>query len=77
MACDLATERAGKLCLKLSPFIFARGHMTHMCPRVWRLGAGAPITVLQFAPLARLRSVPGFYALNGVCARLNVQGCNL
>jgi hypothetical protein len=77
MACDLATERAGKLCLKLSPFyICARSH-DHMCPRVWRLGAGVPITVLQFAPLARLRSVPGFYALNSVCARLNEQGCNL
>jgi hypothetical protein len=27
-----------------------------------RLGAGAPLTVLQFAPLARLRPVLGFYA---------------
>jgi hypothetical protein len=48
-----------------------------MCPRVWRLGVGAPITVLQFAPFVRLRLVLGFYALNGMCARLNVQGCNL
>jgi hypothetical protein len=51
--------------------------MTLMCPRARRLGAGAPITVLQFAPLVRLRPVLGFYALNGVCARLNEQGCDL
>jgi hypothetical protein len=34
-----------------------------MCPGARRLGAGAPITVLQFAPLARLRPVLGFHAL--------------
>ena len=39
------------------------------CPGARRLGDGAPLIVLQFAPLARLRLVPGFYALNGVCAR--------
>jgi hypothetical protein len=45
-----------------------------MCPSARRLGAGAPITVLQFAPLAQLRLVPGFYTLNGMCARFMKQG---
>jgi hypothetical protein len=45
-----------------------------MCPGARRLGAGAPITVLQFAPLARLRPVLGFHALNCVCARFMNKG---
>jgi hypothetical protein len=59
----------------VSPFLYARGHiMTLMCPGARRLGAGAPITVLQFAPLARLRPVLGFHALNCVCARFMNKG---
>jgi hypothetical protein len=42
-----------------------------------RLGAGGALTVLQFAPLARLCPVLGFYALNGVCAGFTRQGCIL
>jgi hypothetical protein len=42
-----------------------------ICPGARRLGAGAPITVLQFAPLARLHPVLGFYAIYCVCARFN------
>jgi hypothetical protein len=30
-----------------------------------------------FRTVGAVRSVPGFYALNSVCARLNEQGCNL
>jgi hypothetical protein len=32
-----------------------------MCPGARQLGAGAPITVLQFAPLAWLHPMLGFY----------------
>jgi hypothetical protein len=60
------------------PFYNAQGHMEdRMCPGARRLGAGAPITVLQFAPLARLRSVLGFYAIYCMCARFIGQGCVL
>jgi hypothetical protein len=48
-----------------------------MCPGARRLGAGAPITVLQFASLARLCPVLAFHALNCVCARFMLQGCVL
>jgi hypothetical protein len=51
--------------------------MTFMCPSARQLGAGTPITILQFAPLAWLHPVLGFYTLNGVCARLLEQGCVL
>jgi hypothetical protein len=61
----------------LALFANAQGHMTSTCPGARRLGAGAPITVLQFAPLARLRPVLGFHALNCVCARFMKQGCVL
>jgi hypothetical protein len=75
IACDHNREHGG---LKwLGSFASQRSYRGPMCPRARRLGAGAPITVLQFAPFTRLRSVPGFYALNSVCARLNEQGCNL
>jgi hypothetical protein len=53
----------------LALFLIERGHMTLTCPSARRLGAGAPITILQFAPLAWLRPVLGFHALNCVCAR--------
>jgi hypothetical protein len=49
----------------LTTFCHARGHMT-IRPGARRLGAGAPLTVLRFAPLARLHPVLGFYALNCV-----------
>jgi hypothetical protein len=58
-------------------FLIERGHMSLTCPGARRLGAGAPITVLQFASLARLRPVLGFHALNCVCARFMKQGCVL
>jgi hypothetical protein len=51
--------------------------MTLICPSARRLGAGAPITILQFTPLARLHPVLGFHALNCVCARFMGQGCDL
>ena len=47
------------------------------CPGARRLGAGAPLIVPQFAPLARLHPVPSFYALNGVCAGFMQEGCIL
>jgi hypothetical protein len=43
--------------------------MTLTCSGARRLGAGAPITILQFALLAWLHPVLGFHALNCVCAR--------
>jgi hypothetical protein len=49
----------------------ARGHMTSTRPGARRLGAGAPLTILRFAPLARLHPVLGFHALYCVCARFN------
>jgi hypothetical protein len=42
--------------------------LTPTCPRAWRLGAGGALTVLQFAPLARLRPVPGFNVHFGACS---------
>jgi hypothetical protein len=51
--------------------------MTLMCPGARRLGVGAPITVLQFAPLAWLHLVLGFHAIYCVCARFISEGCIL
>jgi hypothetical protein len=48
-----------------------------MCPGARRLGAGAPLTVLWFAPLVWLCPVLGFHAIYCVCARFNGQGCVL
>jgi hypothetical protein len=42
--------------------------MDHICPRAWRLGAGGTLTILRFAPLARLSPVPGFNAHFGACS---------
>jgi hypothetical protein len=39
----------------------ARGHMALIRPGARRLGAGVPLTVLQFAPLAQLHLVLGFH----------------
>jgi hypothetical protein len=69
----------------IAPFIGKRSLLFAHPEVVWkltrpgarRLGAGAPITILQFAPLARLRSVLGFYAIYCVCARFMEQGCVL
>jgi hypothetical protein len=33
-----------------------------ICPSARRLGAGGALTVLRFAPLARLHPVPGYNA---------------
>jgi hypothetical protein len=52
----------------VNPFFLARGRMT-ICPSARRLGAGGALTVLQFAPLARLRPVPGLNAHFGACSR--------
>jgi hypothetical protein len=60
-----------------SLFSNARGHMTLTCPGARQLGAGVPITVLQFVPLARLHPVLGFYAIYCVCASFMTQGCVL
>ena len=49
----------------------ARSHMTSTRPGARQLGAGAPLIVLQFSSLARLRLVLGFHALYCVCARFN------
>jgi hypothetical protein len=54
------------------------GHMEdRMCPGARRLGAGAPLTVLWFSPLVRLRLVLGFHAIYCVCARFIQEECNL
>jgi hypothetical protein len=46
---------------------FAQRKVTWPYARVpRRLGAGGTLTILRFAPLARLRPVPGFYALKSV-----------
>jgi hypothetical protein len=52
-----------------SPFTNAHSHMILIRPGARRLGAGVPLTILRFAPLARLRLVLGFHALYCVCAR--------
>jgi hypothetical protein len=51
--------------------------MTLMCPSARRLGAGAPITVLQFALLAQLHPMLGFHAIYCMCARFISEGCIL
>jgi hypothetical protein len=61
----------------VSLFSIARGHMTLIRPGVRRLGAGAPLTVLWFASLARLRPVVGFHAIYCMCARFIQEGCVL
>ena len=61
-----------------APFYNAQGHMEdRMCPGARRLGAGAPLTVLWFSPLVRLRLVLGFHAIYCVCARFIQEECNL
>ena len=49
-------------CNRLSLFANANGHMTLICPSARRLGAAMPLTILWFAPLARLCPVLGFHA---------------
>jgi hypothetical protein len=44
---------------QLALFTNARAYYATMCPGARQLGAGAPITVLHFAPLARLRPLLG------------------
>jgi hypothetical protein len=44
---------------RLALFTYCARSYGPMCPGARRLGAGAPITVLQFAPLARLHPVLG------------------
>jgi hypothetical protein len=44
-----------------------------MCPVLRRLGAGGALTVLRFAPLARLCPVPGFYAHFGACCQVHAH----
>jgi hypothetical protein len=61
----------------LALFTNAQGHMTSTCPGARQLGVGVPITILQFAPLARLHPVLGFHAIYCVCARFIRQGCVL
>jgi hypothetical protein len=66
-----------QMVLVVSPFYkCARLYELHM-PGARRLGAGAPITILQFAPLVRLCPVLGFHAIYCVCARFIQQGCVL
>jgi hypothetical protein len=48
-----------------------------MCPWFWQLGAGAPITVRQFAPLAQLRPGARFLRLNKRVFWVQVQRCVL
>jgi hypothetical protein len=63
--------------LAVSPFYkCARSYDLHVLG-ARRLGAGTPITILQFAPLARLRLVLGFHAIYCVCSRFIQQGCVL
>jgi hypothetical protein len=42
--------------------------MTLIRPGARRLGAGGALTVLRFAPLARLHPVPGFNVHFGACS---------
>jgi hypothetical protein len=48
-----AHDRSGELhhCNHVNHFFHTRGHMTLIRPEARRLGAGAPLTVLQFAQL--------------------------
>jgi hypothetical protein len=58
------------LVAKLSPFYYSARSCYDPYARGARwLGAGAPITILQFAPLAWLHLVLGFHAIYCVCAR--------
>jgi hypothetical protein len=52
-----------------SPFTNARGHMILIRPGARWLGAGVPLIILWFAPLARFHPVLGFHTLYCVCAR--------
>jgi hypothetical protein len=63
----LGTWRLAIGSLNIGPFrLRARSYFEPIRPGARRLGAGAPLTVLRFAPLARLRPVLGFHALNCV-----------
>jgi hypothetical protein len=42
--------------------------MVLICPWSWRLGAGAPITVLQFAPFCGCARVLGLSMRFGACS---------
>ena len=60
MSMNWSALRFGNVLTTLLPS--ARSYAPHaQVPR--RLGAGVPLTVLWFAPLARLRPVLGFYAI--------------
>jgi hypothetical protein len=48
------------------PICYAQGHMLSYAQVPRRLGAGAPLTILRFAPLVWLRLVLGLYALKCV-----------
>ena len=52
----------------VSPFCHRARSYDPICPRAWWLGAGGALTVLRFAPLARLCLVPGFNACFGACS---------
>jgi hypothetical protein len=63
--------------LVVSPFHkCARSYDLHVLGARW-LGAGAPLTILQFALLVRLCLVLGFHAIYSVCSRFIEQGCIL
>jgi hypothetical protein len=74
----VGARRGGFKRLKKRFGLKARGHIvTPTYPGARRLGAGAPITILQFAPLAVAAPVLGFHAIYCVCARFIQQGCVL
>jgi hypothetical protein len=57
---------------KTEPFYYsARSCYDPYARGARQLGAGAPLTVLWFAPLARLHPVLGFHAIYCMCARFN------
>jgi hypothetical protein len=63
---------------KQSPFYHsARSYYDPYARGARRLGAGPPITILQFAPLVWLRPMLGFHAIYCVCARFIGEGCVL
>jgi hypothetical protein len=65
-------ERGGgfkRFCNMFGPFYYSARSYDPYAQVLRRLGAGAPLTVLRFAPLARLCPVLGFHALYCVCAR--------